>query len=247
VALQHLMLEIFREEGVRMAAGTDAALPEGLQVVPGWSLHEELAILESTGATPYQALRQATRDAAAFMGREGEGMIKVGARADLVLLEGNPLEDLSHATRPVAVVTEGDWIGRDRLDAQLAGIAAENESREAEAAQLDGYWGQDIPALAAAYREIEDPSEELATFMEQHINRAGYTLVAEENMEAAIAAFEANVETFPESANCYDSLAEAHLTIGERETAIALYRKALEVDPTFTNAADMLKKVGVEP
>jgi hypothetical protein len=38
VALQHLMLEIFREEGVRMAAGTDAALPEGLQVVPGWSM-----------------------------------------------------------------------------------------------------------------------------------------------------------------------------------------------------------------
>ena len=72
-------------------------------------------------------------------------------------------------------------------------------------------------------------------------------LVAEENMEAAIAAFTANVEAFPESANCYDSLAEAYLTVGDRDSAITWYRKALEVDPTFTNAADMLRQIGVEP
>jgi hypothetical protein len=247
VALQHLMLEIFREEGVRMAAGTDAALPEGLQVVPGWSLHEELGILQATGSTPYQALRQATRDAATFMGREGEGMIKPGARADLLLLDGNPLEDLSHAATPVAVVTEGAWTGRERLDEKLAVVAGRNETYEAEAAQLDDYWGEDAQSLAAAFREIEAPSEELSTFIEQRINRTGYTLVAEENMEAAIAAFAANVETFPESANCYDSLAEAYLTTGDRESAITWYRKALEVDPTFTNAADMLRQIGVEP
>jgi TolA-binding protein len=147
----------------------------------------------------------------------------------------------------VAVVTEGDWIGRDRLDQQLAEIAAQSESHEAEAAQLDDYWGQDAPTLAAAFREIESPSEELSTFIEQHINRAGYTLVAEEDMEAAIAAFAANVETFPESANSYDSLAEAYLTVGDRDSAIAWYRKALEVDPTFANAADMLRQIGVEP
>ena len=68
-------------------------------------------------------------------------------------------------------------------------------------------------------------------------------MLGEGEIEMAIAVFELNLSRFPEDANCYDSLAEAHLVGGERERAIELYRKALEVDPEFENSRRMLERL----
>jgi tetratricopeptide (TPR) repeat protein len=61
----------------------------------------------------------------------------------------------------------------------------------------------------------------------------------------AFAVFEANVGLFPEDPNCYDSMAEAFPAGGNREQAIELYRKALEVDPGFENSRRMLEELAV--
>jgi CubicO group peptidase (beta-lactamase class C family) len=79
------------------------------------------------------------------------------------------------------------------------------------------------------------------------LNNLGYELLGEGEVEMAIAVFELNLSRFPQDANCYDSLAEAHLNAGDRERAITLYRKALEVDPNFENSQRMLEQLTAEP
>jgi tetratricopeptide (TPR) repeat protein len=78
---------------------------------------------------------------------------------------------------------------------------------------------------------------------EAEINRAGYELLGQHQTEAAIAAFRLNADSYPRSPNVHDSLGEAYLQAGDREHAIACYRKALEVEPGFRNAQRMLEQL----
>ncbi len=75
------------------------------------------------------------------------------------------------------------------------------------------------------------------------LNFLGYGLLGEGELEMAIAIFELNVRLFPEEANPYDSLAEAHLRAGDKASSIKFYSKALEVDPGFTNARQALERL----
>ena len=94
-------------------------------VVAGFALHEELANLVQAGLSPYEALRAATSGAAEFMGAGDEwGVVAVGARADLLLLEANPLEDVRNAAQRVGVMVRGKWFEQAELQAQLDELAA---------------------------------------------------------------------------------------------------------------------------
>jgi imidazolonepropionase-like amidohydrolase len=103
--------------GVPLLAGTDAMNPE---CFPGFSLHDELALLVEAGLTPLEALQASTRNAAVFMGEiDKRGTVEAGKVADLVLLDKNPLDDI-HNTRAIhAVVLNGKLLKRADLDAML--------------------------------------------------------------------------------------------------------------------------------
>jgi hypothetical protein len=91
--------------GVGLLAGTDA--PRAF-VYPGFSLHEELALLVRSGLTPLEALRTATYNPANFLGAlDSLGTIGVGKIADLVLLDGDPLKDIGNTKRISAVIANG--------------------------------------------------------------------------------------------------------------------------------------------
>jgi len=108
--------------GVRLLAGTDAI--DGY-VVPGLSLHQELALLVEAGLTPLEALQSATIYAARFLGKGQElGTVAVGKLADLVLLDANPLSDIHNTQKISAVVSNGRMLDRPALDAMLAKITA---------------------------------------------------------------------------------------------------------------------------
>jgi len=96
--------------GARLLAGTDA----GYLVPAGTSLHEELAELAAAGLTPFEVLSAATRAPAEYLEDASIGVVAEGARADLVLVERNPLEDLSVLRRPSAVMLHGRWISYAR-------------------------------------------------------------------------------------------------------------------------------------
>ena len=103
--------------GVATLAGSDSL---DRFVFPGSSLHAELRLLQSNGYTPLEALQSATRDAARFFGREKEfGTVALGAHADLVLLEANPLDDIANTKKISAVVREGVFLDRAALDKLL--------------------------------------------------------------------------------------------------------------------------------
>jgi imidazolonepropionase-like amidohydrolase len=103
--------------GVRILAGTDAPMP---QVYPGFALHKELELLVEAGLSPADALRSATIWPADFLGlNDSIGSIATGKRADLLLLEGNPLSDISQTQRIRAVVLDGRLLLRSDLDRLL--------------------------------------------------------------------------------------------------------------------------------
>ncbi|MEZ4589102.1 MAG: amidohydrolase family protein, partial [Gemmatimonadales bacterium] len=103
--------------GAKFLAGTDAPV---YPVVPGFSLHEELALLREIGLTPLGALQAATRNAAEAAGLLDEvGTIEVGKSADLVLLDADPLADLANTRAIDAVVTRGRLLDRGTLDRML--------------------------------------------------------------------------------------------------------------------------------
>ena len=107
--------------GVPLLAGSDAmGAPLAL---PGRSLLRELALLTQSGLTPFEAIRTATVNPARFLGQEHEfGTIAVGKRADLLLLERNPLEDVSAFEQPVGVMARGRWIPRETLHRLLSAL-----------------------------------------------------------------------------------------------------------------------------
>jgi imidazolonepropionase-like amidohydrolase len=103
-------------DGVTLMAGTDIA---GARI-PGFTLHEELALLVESGFSPLQALQSATLTPARFLGQEADlGSVEVGKLADLVVLDGNPLDDIRNTRRISAVVTRGRLLRRDALDGLL--------------------------------------------------------------------------------------------------------------------------------
>lgn len=92
--------------------------------VPGFSIHREIDALQEAGLSAYDILRMGTVHPARFFGQEGEfGTIEPGASADLMLVAGNPLEDLDHLQNPTGVLIRGRWLDRAFLDRALREIA----------------------------------------------------------------------------------------------------------------------------
>ena len=78
---------------------------------------------------------------------------------------------------------------------------------------------------------------------ERALNDIGYSLLQRKRPQDALVVFQRIVERFPDSANAYDSLGEGYAILGDRENAIANYRRSLDLDPKNTNAVEMLKKL----
>jgi hypothetical protein len=122
LALRRRLIKRLYDAGVPFLLGSDA--PQ-LWNVPGFSAHRELAALVAAGLTPYQALRSGTVEIAKFLGEEGRsGVVREGARADLLLLDANPLQDIAHSLRISGVVVNGRWIGADERGRMLEALAA---------------------------------------------------------------------------------------------------------------------------
>ncbi len=105
--------------GVAIMAGSDSLDPFDF---PGSSLHDELKLLVQAGFTPMEALQTATIKPARFLGRDqpgGFGAIEAGRLADLVVLDANPLDDITNTRRICAVVLNGRLLDRAELDQLL--------------------------------------------------------------------------------------------------------------------------------
>jgi hypothetical protein len=139
----------------------------------------------------------------------------------------------------------------------LAREAAEAHRRAREQ-EADALWGRLDEQLEAA-RRLDDKGrsaaaatilaegvrEALANGMlgEMDVNQLGYELLVEGRTAVAIAVFTVNAETYPDSSNVYDSLAEGYMKDGQLDRAIELYERSLELDPANGNATVMIERI----
>ena len=123
-ALRQQLLKTMHDEGVLVLMGTDA--PQ-IFSVPGYSLHRELPLMVEAGLTPYEVLRTGTVNVAQFLGIEDQaGTVAIGKNADLLLLEANPLEDISAVGRNEGVMVDGRWMTPVLIAERLEAIAAKH-------------------------------------------------------------------------------------------------------------------------
>lgn len=88
-------------------------------------MHDELGDLVRAGLTPYEAIRAATANAAEFLGAADDaGTVAVGKRADLIMVEGDPLKDVANAARRGGVMIRGQWLPEAELRKMLDDLAA---------------------------------------------------------------------------------------------------------------------------
>ena len=104
----------YRRAGGPIAAGTDAA---NQLLIPGYSMHEEMALLVGAGLTPLEAITAATRRGAQLLHADSLGLIAAGKTADLVVLNGNPLSNIGATKNIAMVMIRGRLIRPDSLRA----------------------------------------------------------------------------------------------------------------------------------
>lgn len=124
------LVKAFKEAGVPIVAGTDSGVSG---VVWGFSLHDELELLVSAGLTPQEALTSSTRLPATWLGIDDKiGTIETGKYADLILLDANPLDDISNTRKISGVFVNGQWVDRAKIETMLSDLAKRNTFNKAK-------------------------------------------------------------------------------------------------------------------
>jgi tetratricopeptide (TPR) repeat protein len=103
--------------------------------------------------------------------------------------------------------------------------------------------GSGIDQAAKQYHELKAAAPATYDFDENEVNSLGYQLLQARQFKQAIRIFQLNVEAYPQSANTWDSLAEAYMDDGDKAQAIANYQRSLEINPRNANAVKMLQKL----
>lgn len=141
------LIRALHARGAGLLIGTDAPVH---YLVFGASLHEELEQFVRAGLTPHQVLAIATREAARFVGEDDVwGTLATGRRADVLLLDADPLEDIANAQRIAGIVLRGRWLDRATLESRLDdAVAKQNDTaqraeraREPGASRFAFSWG----------------------------------------------------------------------------------------------------------
>jgi imidazolonepropionase-like amidohydrolase len=121
------LIKAFSVAGIPVLAGTDSGIPG---IAPGFALHDELEAMAAAGLGNEQVLEGTTRLACEWLGVAGDrGTIESGKSADLLLLNADPLENVSNTRKIAAVIVRGRYLPRPELDRMLAKVSERNASK----------------------------------------------------------------------------------------------------------------------
>lgn len=116
------LLKALSDAGVGILMGTDA--PQQFSV-PGFSLHRELALMVDVGMTPFEILKSGSANVGDyFKDWDTFGTIAPGQRADLILVNANPMDDITNLQQQAGVMVNGTWLSQDAINERLATIEA---------------------------------------------------------------------------------------------------------------------------
>jgi tetratricopeptide (TPR) repeat protein len=266
------IVSVMHREGVPMILGTDAM---EVGTVPGFSVQQELDNIVDAGLTPFEALQTATRNASNwFVHPEGGGVfgtITAGERADLVLLDADPLADIANVSKIQGVMVQGRWLPKAELQRMLEAlpVAYSDEKKfltsivQNRPDTLDKYLYENDPfhkltndvmldlvitkgigALKQVYSRLQDVDRTSIALEEATVDDLGFQLLDLNRDTDAIQLFLSNVQMHPASARAYDSLAQAYLKGGNRMKAFQYFTEALRIDASFEHAREALADLG---
>ena len=221
--------------GVPVMVGSDAIGP---MWTPGWASQEELRIfVNDVGVRPYDALRAATTVPAVFLGVAREvGTITPGKRADLVLLDANPLSDIGAIDRIAGVMVRGRWLPQAEIARQLEVVANDNTRTSAEAVRVLALGWQGAaaalclsasPAQSEGIRPIVQLTVQNA--FARYVREAGTSRAMAEAAAIRLQCPEATVFSEPRINEAADSLKAAgrvREAIGVLEANVQLYPRS---------------------
>ena len=135
IQLRNKVLVGLHAAGAKLLIGPDS--PQFF-LVPGFATHRELESFVEAGLTPYQAIEAATRNPAEYFAETMKtprdfGTVEAGLRADLLLLDANPLQSVSNLTKRAGVMVRGRWLPESELRKMLENIATLNNQAPASA------------------------------------------------------------------------------------------------------------------
>jgi hypothetical protein len=265
LVFQRKLLKSFSDAGVPLMAGTDAT---EIGPIAGFGIHHELREFVNDGLTPYQALQTATINVAKYLRQSGEfGSIETGKRADMLLLSANPLADISNTQKITGVMVRGRWLDKTQLDQMMGRVQINYEQEKqkmettlADPARFSKYVEdydplgrlaafsisemaakQDISDVIRLLKTLRSNNPDAALVSEDNINNLGYGLMDRKLFSQAVAVLRFNANDFPKSANAWDSLADAYFHSGDIPKAVENYKKALQIDSSYSNADDAKK------
>ncbi|MEM6642098.1 MAG: amidohydrolase family protein [Bacteroidota bacterium] len=240
----HFLLPLvgqMHSRGVRFLAGSDYPNP---YCFPGFSLHDELAIMVEGGMSNLAALQTATLNPAIFMKKEDQfGSIEPGKTASLVLLAKNPLDTIENTKTIEAVILRGKPFEKEALEEML-----ETVRKDIQKPRYSAWIKKSIKRngleLTMDSLDLLISSESSTYLLEEaDINALGYELARSGDFKSAVKILEKNTLLFPESYNTYDSYAEALLYTQQFEKAKENYQKASALNPNYTNGKVMIDSI----
>jgi imidazolonepropionase-like amidohydrolase len=116
VKLRRKLILECQKNGIGILLGCDA--PQIFNV-PGFSTHNELQYLVTSGLTPYEALKTGTINVATYLNQKDAGVIRQGNVSDLILLNANPLADIKETRNIAGVMIGNRWLTKEFIDGEL--------------------------------------------------------------------------------------------------------------------------------
>jgi hypothetical protein len=243
-ALFQKMTRAFRDAGVPLLVGTDTEVFG----FPGQSAILEMHELQDAGLTPYQAMAAATRTAGEYVARwvhpqERFGVVAPGMRADLLLLDGNPLEAIDNLRKLRGVLVRGRWLSAATLAEMRAEKERANGGLRAEALAVehlvkDGRFDEAAARLEAVHGEHPEAKIEAEIVLARYARRA-------EKKDPRVAArmSELNVALYPGSFSAHTGAARTYMAMGDVAAARRHLEQATTMSPNDVVARDLLEKV----
>lgn len=261
VTLQKLTKKI-SEKGGKLLAGTDAST---IFAYPGYGLLQELELIANSGLSPLEALQTATSQPGLFLKEFIQsdlkvGYIKEGYRADLLLLNENPLKDIKAIYKSKGVVLNGVWFDASQLKTKLNSLATKFDdirpiANQFEAAILQG----DYQKARQLWDDFRKTDQEPLLAQHYWFFYLGFRWVYEdrdytkdqEKLDKALSHFSMYTEMYPEYHRGFQMLARVHYARGEFDKSLDAIEKADQIHPfnpyTRSTKNSVIEKLSKKP
>ena len=240
------LVKMLFDAGVPVFGGTDTETFG----FPGLSLIDELHELVLAGLTNYQALTCATRLPGDFVythlrGEQRFGTVTVGNRADLVLLDANPVTDLENLKRVRGVMTRGRWHTAPSIQALRDSIAMRNAPVQLLSAELDSLAmkANDGPATVALFERIRRDYPAVVPVAELVVRGYGRTLFLKGDRPNAVRLRLLAEQLYSKSHSAANEVGRGYLYSGDTTKALEHFRRSLALSPYNTSVRRMVDKL----